>query len=507
MSDYKPYRGQGDEPAESQPADLGATAAAGVTWTGASRLLNQVATTIAFLVLARLLAPEAFGLVAMAGIFVGVAAAFVDFGFGTWLIQRQPLRPSDVDTAFWATLAASLVMAALFAILAPIIASLAQTPDLAPVLRGLAVVFPLSGLSVVQVALLTRDFKYRSLAIRSLVGTAAGLCAAMSAALAGWGVWSLVLQTVVSAAVSTVAVWRVSSWRPSLRFSRRSLRSAISFGVGVLGVGLLSPIWDQLDTFLVGVFLGTSDAGQYAVGRRIVMAFVLLASGTIAAVSLPVFARIRSELPRMRSAYVRLTSICSAAVALVLVPVAVTAPELVPALFGPTWDVAGHVCQILAISQMVGSIGWVDRSALFALGRSRVEFVLVMVALVSVIVAVPVGAAFAGVIGAAIAMAIRMLVIIPIRLVVMRRVARIEVAPVLRQVVLIWLAVSAALVLGLGLMGITQELNVWPRMLAMAAASTGAYLGCLRLAHPGVLKEALHLSPRGSRGLAKALRL
>lgn len=496
-----------DQAAQAAGPGLSSIAASGAVWTSASRLLNQTATTIAFLILARLLTPEAFGLVAMAGIFVGVAAAIIDFGFGTWVVQRQPLRPQDKDTAFWATLAASFFMAALFVSLAPVMASLAKAPDLTPVLRGLAVVFPLSGLSVVQAALLTRDFRYRSLAIRSLIGTIVGLGAATAAALAGWGVWSLVLQTVVSATVSTAALWLVSPWRPSLRFSRDSFRNAIAFGVGVLGVSLLIPIWDQLDTFLVGAILGTTEAGQYAVGRRTVTAFVGVASGTIAAVSLPVMARLKPELSRLRSTYVRLTSICVAAAALVLVPVAATGPELVQALFGPTWAIAGRVCQLLAIAQIVGTIGWVDRSVLFALGRTRVEFLLVVLAVATVLVAVPVGASFAGVVGAAVAMVIRQVLVIPIRLTAMRVVAQIEIAPVLRQAVLTWLAVSAALAVGLGLSSVMQELATWPRILAAALAANGVYLGVLRLVNPSVVREVVALSPRGSRSLARMLRL
>lgn len=495
-----------DDPGKD--AALGSVGAAGASWTGASRLLNQIATTAAFLVLARILTPQDFGLVAMAGIFIGIAVAFIDFGFGTWLVQKHPLTSQDKDTAFWATLTASAIMAVLFVGLAPALASLSGIPSLAPVLRGLAIVFPLSGLSVVQAALLTRELKYRSLAIRGFLGIFVGMSAGIGAALAGWGVWSLVLQTATAAAVSTVALWVVSPWRPSFAFSKSSLRNALAFGVGVLGVAILTPVWDQLDTYLTGVILGAEQAGQYAVGRRVVVAVVAVASGTIAGVSLPIFSRIKTDLPRLREAYVRLSGLCVASSAAVLVPIVVAGPQLVEALFGPTWEAAGRVCQYLALAQVIGAIGWVDRPALFAIGRPRMELTILILAVGSVVFAVYAGAAFGGVVGISAAMVLRQALFIPIRLAAIRSAAQVRSSRVMRQGIRTWLAVLFAIAVSLGVSRVSQGAGELPQFVLLGSLSVFAFLSALRLSNPAVLKDFLTLIP-GGRGYraARLLRL
>ena len=305
------------------------------------------------------------------------------------------------------------------------------------------------------------------------------------------------LQTVVSAAVSTVALWLASTWRPSLRFSSDSLRNALAFGVGVLGVSLLSPIWDQLAPFLVGVVLGPSDAGQYAVGaqdrhgpcrdrkwdHRDGGASDLLADQSGSG---PPSGGLRSPF----------ASLCVAASAAVLVPIAVMGSQLVVALFGPTWQTAGQVCQILAIAQIVGAVAWVDRSVLFAVGRSRVEFLILVAAVASVVGAVFLGAELGGIVGVAVAMAIRQGLFVPIRLAVVHAVAGIEVRRVVQQALLIWVAVGAALLLGFGLSTATEALGAWPQIIMLALASSGGYLRSLADVESRDPQGRAHTRPR-----------
>ncbi len=494
----------GGVPQEINQPPLGRSAASGASWTASARLLSQVATTLTFVVLTRLLAPEAFGLVAMAGVFVGAATAFVDFGLGNWLIQRRPLKPIDVDTVFWSNLFISLVVAASITMLAPTFAQLAGQPELTPILRVLTLAFPIAGLSLTQSALLRRGLRYRPLAVGSVAGTLLGAFAGVAAALAGWGVWSLVAQSLVAAAASSALFWRFSAWRPSLRMSATSLRQSMRFGIWVVGVGLLGAAWDQLDAFLVGSTLSPADAGQYAVGKKIVMFAIGMASGAVVAVSLPVFSRVVHDSARMQSAYLRSATASLASSATLLVPIVVAGPHLVPALFGQAWYPAGQVCALLAIQQLVGSVSWIDRTALYSVGRSGREFWITLGAVSVMPVAVIFGGAKGGVAGAAAGLVVLQIGIWPIRLASIRASVGIAVRPIAMRSARIWLAILCGIAAGVLVSRNVHASPLWLSLMSgMVALLT--YAGALRLSCPEVLWEILVLAPTKVQRVGSAL--
>jgi PST family polysaccharide transporter len=200
------------DPNGSAPAatELRAAAARGVGWSALQASASRLLSAVVFVLLARLLEPDAFGVVAVASVFVAFMTVLVDQGFSQALVQRPSLDREHLDTAFWANLAASAVVVALVVGAAGPVADLFDEPDLAPILRALSLALVASALGGVPTALLRRRLAFASLALRGLLSVAAGGVAGVAAALAGFGAWSLVIQLVVQAGVETAVVWSAS---------------------------------------------------------------------------------------------------------------------------------------------------------------------------------------------------------------------------------------------------------------------------------------------------------
>src|SRR5688572_7347173 len=173
-------------------------AAKGIFWSVIQKWGRAAISILTFVVLSRLLAPEAFGLVALATVFTVFMELFLDQGFGAAIVQRSELEPEHLDTAFWINIVTGILMTIGLIAASGFIASIFEEPRLAPVLRWLSIIFILSSLSSTQISILQRKLAFKSLATRSLVATAVGGVVGMTMAFAGFGVWSLVGQDLVT---------------------------------------------------------------------------------------------------------------------------------------------------------------------------------------------------------------------------------------------------------------------------------------------------------------------
>ena len=235
--------------------NLRTRAAKGVFWTATGAWGRQLALFVVITIQTRLLDPTDFGLVAFAAVFVGFTHVIADEGLADALVQRKELERAHLDATFWTTFAFAVVLTVILAALAVPIAALLGD-ELAPVLVVLSLSIPIASTSLVQRALLTRELKFRSLALRSLVGiTVGGICGVI-AAFAGLGVWSLVIQNLAGVTAGTLVLWRVTDFRPRLTFSYSHCRELLGFGSNVVGFRLLIYFTRWADDLLIGAFLG-----------------------------------------------------------------------------------------------------------------------------------------------------------------------------------------------------------------------------------------------------------
>lgn len=427
--------------AEEEP--LGARAARSIGWIALEQWSIRILSMVVFIALARLVPKHDFGLVAMATVFTTVLQVFVSSGFSTALIQRKHVSDVDSSTAFWTSIGISLTLYGLLASLSPWLESVLHIHGLGQVLVVMGLMLPLTALSRVPAALLTREFQFKTLGIRQMIASGAAALAALGVAVAGGEIWALVTQVLVEASVGTAVLWRTTTWRPSLSYSTKSLRDLWSIGFGQMLTDLLDAVQAQLDKLIVGALFSTSDLGTYAVAQRLGVLIQSMLSSVIARVSLTTFSRVNGEPERVRHVFHQLTFAASFVSFPAFGMVGVLAPQLIPALFGPGWEGAVPIVQVLAIGWAFSSIALFDRGALVGTGHVATALWLAIVQNVISAVLIVAFAPF-GVIGIAWSRLAR-LATWPIRLVVLHRAIGLDALRYVLQVMRVALAVVPAI--------------------------------------------------------------
>jgi PST family polysaccharide transporter len=499
-----PHRAPAEQRGRSK---LRARAASGVFWTATSNWADQFARLLVFVILARLLDPEAFGLVALAWVFIGFTEVIAEQGLVDALVQRKQLDRAHLDTAFWMSLAFSVALALLLAVSAAPISAALDEEALAPVLIVLSVVIPIGGLSVVQRAVLTREMAFRSLALRTMIAVAVGSVVGVGAALLGFGVWSLVAQRISTQVTGLLVLWRVSEWRPSLRFSRARFRELFGFGKHVVGFRLLNFFNANFDNFLIGAVLGPISLGFYTVGYRILRLVNQLTSNLVDKVAFPLYSRLQDDEQRFRRAYYKTTSFAALVAFPAFTSLAIMAPGIVAVLFGDKWSESVPVMQVLSVLGLIRSVNYMNSSTLTALGKPswRVRIVGVTTVLSSCALLVAVSH---GIVAVAIAATCVGVVVTPISYWAVNRLVGIDARTYLGHVKgpLIAAAALAAVLFGLAQLLDGAET---PLTLCIALGAGGAaYVVTIRaVARPlsdearGLLRDALPRlpSPRAAR--------
>jgi PST family polysaccharide transporter len=360
-------------------SDFERRAMKGVFWTVLQAVAGRALSFLVFIVLARLLVPADFGLVAMAGAFIAFLDLLVQQGFSVAITQRENLEPEHESTAFWTNIVFSALLAAAFWISAEPVARLYQTPALAPVVRWLSAVLPLRALATVPVGLLQRHFRFRVLAIRSILGAVAGGVAGVVAAFAGWGVYALVVQQLVAGLVDVLTVWSAANWWPRFAYSFRHLRELLGFSGHILGAGLLDVLNRRSDDFLIGFFLGDVALGLYAVAYRVLLVLIQVLAKPGSLVAFTSFSRFQGDRDRIRSAFYQSTRAASVISIPIFIGIALLAPLAVPLVFGDKYEQSGLVLQLLALAGVPHSISHYSSSVYAGVGRPDVRLKLLAI--------------------------------------------------------------------------------------------------------------------------------
>lgn len=350
------------------------TGAQGFLWTGGAQLLSQSLHIAIRLILARLLLPADFGLVAMAVVLLSVTSLISDLGLGNALVQRPQLDESHRSTSFWFTGAVSLALFTVFCLGAPLASWFFDETRVTPILRALSLTLLLAAPESTYAALLMRRMDFKSLGLRQISATVVAGVAGVGSALAGLGAWSLVAHGLVQALTSSLLLaWR-AGWSPRWRFSRQALEELWGFGKWVAGARALNYLNRNVDNLLIGRFLGARALGLYSFSYQAVLLPLVYVARPVAAVSFPTFAQIQNDRERCALAYLRTLEM----ITLVAWPLAalgaVASPAAVPLLAGEAWRAAIPIFQILSGVAALHAFMNLASSLFDALGQSRTGF-------------------------------------------------------------------------------------------------------------------------------------
>ncbi|GJE11497.1 lipopolysaccharide biosynthesis protein [Methylobacterium longum] len=318
-------------------------------WVALASVGNVVLSFGVFLVLARLIGPAEFGMVAIAAVFIDILQIVARCGLPDAVVQRADLDEDFAATAFWVMLGTGALCAAALVAVAGPIAAMFDLPELRPVLCALSACFVITAAGAIHEARLQRSFGFRKLALRALGSNILGGAAALALAVSGYGVWSLVVQRLVAATATTLLTWAASRWVPARRLDLAAARAQIAFGSRVFCTYLLLVAAIRSQEVIAAYFLSAADVGYLRLAWRCIDLVSQVAVIPLTTVGLTTYARLQDRPADLAATFHGFT----AASAFLAVPaffgMAAVAPTLVPFLFGDQWHDAAPVLRILAL--------------------------------------------------------------------------------------------------------------------------------------------------------------
>jgi O-antigen/teichoic acid export membrane protein len=353
----------------SSPSADGKTFGNALKWSYVMDIGRQATTLLVTFILAGVLGPKPYGVVAMATVYIAFLQLLLAQGMLPAIIQRRNLKPEHTDAAFWMVLTLSLVLTLLTIPLSSWWADVNNTPQLGPVVLALSLVLPIEGLKVVQEALMRRDLNIRPLAVRTNASVMAGAVVGVVLALVWRNVWALVVQQLVTAVVDVVVLWAYSNWRPRLRFKKWAAKDLLSFSMGSSAASLGVFFNARSDVLITGLFFGQTAVGLYRFASRLVDTAVSVTITSLQGASLPELSRNQHDPDRFAERIVTVSR-ASALLALpVLGVLAGCADPLIDAV-GPEWQRAAAPLAVLCIMGAGQSMTVLVGPMLQALGKT-----------------------------------------------------------------------------------------------------------------------------------------
>lgn len=343
-------------------------------WSAIDVVAKQGTAFAVSVVLARMLAPEIFGIVTVLLVFVSIANVVVDAGFSTALIQDPNPGQDDATTVFWINMGASSIIVLAFWAAAPGIAAFFRVPELEPLTYVMATSIVIGALGAVHNALLAKHLEFKRMSRVGFISTAVAGFAAIVAAHYGAGVWALAVQSLTASALTTATLWLISDWRPGFRFSVHAARRLFRFGGFVFMSSVLEVIYARAYAILIGKWHGVYDLGIYGRANDLSQMPSVFMGGIVSRVLFSLFSMTASETDTIRRRMKRaVTGIMFVHVPIMLGLIAV-APQFVPAVFGPQWLPSVPFLQVLCVAGIFWPLHVINLQALLGKGYSELFF-------------------------------------------------------------------------------------------------------------------------------------
>lgn len=350
----------------------------GMVWRFGEKITAQLVSFIVSIVLARLLMPDDYGLVAIVNIFIVIAEIFVSSGLGTSLIQKINADEIDFSTIFWANLVFSLVLYAIMFFLSPVIAGFYNMPLLTPLLRVFSLRLPISAVNSIQNAFVSRRMEFRKFFFATIIGTIISAVVGVIMAYRGFGAWALVAQYLTNSAIDTVVLFLTINWRPHFIFSFKRAKPLISYGWKILATDLIGTIFNQLNALIVGKKYTSSDLAYYTQGKKIPDLLNNNIGGTLGAVLFPAMSQTsdKNQIIEMRRKSLKLLEYI---ILPMMVGLMVVADNLVEVLLTDKWSLAVPYLRITCVAAIIGILGTTLIQEIKAIGRSDVTLKLELI--------------------------------------------------------------------------------------------------------------------------------
>ena len=380
MSDF-PY--QLDVPFDN--ATLKVHSVRGAAATFIAQALKFAVRLVSIVLLARLLSPADFGLVAMVAPIIALAQTLNDMGLAQAIVQREKISAGQVSGLFWLSFVIGLILAVILIALSPVVSSIYKEPATGHILTALAALVVVGTLSLVPTALLSRRMRFVSLAIIDIISTVAGIVVAVVAAWLGRGYWSLVYGQVATSILNLILVLAVSRWRPMRPQRGSDLRPLARFGLGLTGANLATYLMVSADNMIVGAVIGKNGLGIYDRSYALVVQPLGQIMAPVSRVAVPLLSRLIEDPELYRKTLINMLKICGLLTIPGMLVAIIFAKSIIHYVLGPAWAAAAPVFAWLCVGGLAtpffSAAGWIFVSH----GRSRSQLIAtVVVAAISV---------------------------------------------------------------------------------------------------------------------------
>ncbi|MEO3986517.1 lipopolysaccharide biosynthesis protein [Plesiomonas shigelloides] len=342
----------------------------GLQWSAIERILSQGFQLLITLLLARLLGPDAFGLVGMLAVFIAIANVFVDSGFTSALIRKTDRCDSDFVTAFYYNIAISLLCYLVLYISAPHVANFYQQRELQSLLRVLGLTVVINAFTLIPRVKLNVVMDFKTQATVSIVSILISGTIAILLAINGFGVWALVTQTLLTAICNTTLYNLLAPWLPSGKVSRQSFKYLFGYGSKLLLSGILDVTYNNLYQIIIGKKFSPTVVGQFSQANQLASVPASTLTGIIQRVSFPMFSQLQEEPIKLGNAYQLTLKMAAIVIFPLIIGLGLIAEPLLTSLLGSQWQPAATLLTVLCLGYMLYPIHSINLNLLQVTGRS-----------------------------------------------------------------------------------------------------------------------------------------
>jgi len=351
----------------------------GIGWSASSQIARLLMQILISAILARLLVPSDFGLIAMVTVFSSFVAIFSDFGLTSAIVQKKEVSDEALSSTFWINVCLGALLTIALAASAPLIAAFYSQPTLTPLVVFISTTFFIASFSNVQSGLLMKRMNFKALAVINICAIGISGPIAVLLAFSGYGVWSLAWYTVLSTLIMVVLTWIYARWIPHFLLGLRHMRGLLRFGANLTGFSFVNYFALNMDNLLVGRFLGSGPLGFYNLAYTLLVFPASNISSVVARVMFPALSIIQYDKQLVREAYITANRYIAVISFPLMIWVLVTAPQLILVVYGPKWISVIPLVQIFALAaiqqSIANNVGWIFLSQ----GKTDVLFKLSIV--------------------------------------------------------------------------------------------------------------------------------
>lgn len=342
----------------------------GAKWAMINKCVMQPVNFVYFMVLARLITPAEMGVLGLTGIFFALANSLKEAGLGAALIRKQDRTEADCSTVFWFNIAANVLVALVFWLVAPWFAVFFNVPDLKWITRISCIMMVLGATQSVHYTLYAARRDFKTTTIIGIITTLMGMPITLYLAYSGWSYWSLVLPGVFTGLIGLIIIWVISPWKPRFVFSSKSFKEFFSFGFKLCLSGCVWRVYTEIVNFIIGKFYSPAQLALYGRANHLVRLPENMLFQPISGIMYPILSTIQDDEERLNRVYRKYLRLCLMPMMWIMFTLVASAESVIQLFYGTGWMGSAPYLQILCVGYSLGPLVLVNHSYILVKGRS-----------------------------------------------------------------------------------------------------------------------------------------